>query len=93
MPSDEVGLHHLLAGKIDFMLMDENVARQLLARKFSASEAQRVVIDASPAHTVNMADLYFVCARRSPSCPPLIESFNRGLKTLNTGVTTRACGA
>ncbi|WP_306523385.1 ABC transporter substrate-binding protein [Rheinheimera sp.] len=74
--SDYANLQNLLAGKVDYVLMDPVVAHQLLLQMPSSTAKVRYL--SKPVLTAQSA--YLVCSRNYLPCIDIIRKFNLGLK-------------
>lgn len=79
LTSDEQGLRQLLAGRIDLFPVDKVVGFDLLHRKFTAAERQRLTFHPRPLHSASM---HLLLSREVPGNAELMQRFNRGLKQL-----------
>ncbi|WP_275544488.1 substrate-binding periplasmic protein [Pseudomonas sp. Marseille-Q0931] len=79
LTSDEQGLRQLLAGRIDLFPVDKVVGFDLLHRKFTATERQRLSFHPKPLHSASM---YLLLSRNVPGNVELMQRFNLGLKQL-----------
>ncbi|MBA4342495.1 MAG: hypothetical protein C0423_10120 [Methylibium sp.] len=79
-PDDLLGLRKLLAGRIDLIPMERNVACDLLSRHFSNTEAAR--LSAHPRLLTDSFTTHLMLPPQLPASRPLLEAFNRGLASL-----------
>lgn len=79
-PNDVLGLRMLLAGRIDVLPLDRNVACEALLANFSAAEQSQVMI-----HPRLMTDSFTTHVLFPPTkaqSRALLDAFNRGLRAL-----------
>lgn len=79
-PDDVSNLHKLLAGRVDVVPLDRNVACDLLGAKFTGEQAHRV--RAHPKLFVPDFTTHVMMSEKLPESARRMEAFNRGLKAL-----------
>ncbi|TRO24391.1 transporter substrate-binding domain-containing protein [Ectopseudomonas mendocina] len=79
LTGDEQGLRQLLAGRIDVFPVDKVVGFDLLYKKFSAAERQRLSFHRKP---LRSDSLHLLLSREVPGNDELMQRFNRGLNQL-----------
>ena len=79
-PDDVSNLNKLLAGRVDVVPLDRNVACELLDAKFTGEQARRV--RAHPRLFVPDFTTHLMMSEKLPESARRMEAFNRGLKAL-----------
>lgn len=79
-PDDVSNLNKLLAGRVDVVPLDRNVACDLLGAKFTGEQARRV--KAHPKLFVPDFTTHLMMSERQPASAKRMELFNQGLKAL-----------
>ena len=79
-PDDVSNLHKLLAGRVDVVPLDRNVACDLLGAKFTGEQARRV--RAFPKLFVPDFTTHVMMSAKHSLSAQRMEAFNRGLKAL-----------
>ncbi|WP_082836258.1 transporter substrate-binding domain-containing protein [Acidovorax sp. GW101-3H11] len=79
-PDDVSNLNKLLAGRVDVVPLDRNVACDLLGAKFTGEQAHRV--RAHPKLFVPDFTTHLMMSEKLPASAKRLEAFNRGLKAL-----------
>lgn len=79
-PDDLLGLRKLLAGRIDIIPMERNVACDLLSVHFSAADAERLA--AHPRLLTDAFTTHLLLPPKRAGSARLLEDFNRGLASL-----------
>ena len=79
-PDDVSNLNKLLAGRVDVVPLDRNVACDLLGAKFTGEQARRV--RAHPKLFVPDFTTHLMMSEKLPASAKRMEAFNRGLKAL-----------
>ena len=79
-PDDVSNLNKLLAGRVDVVPLDRNVACDLLGARFTGEQARRV--RAHPQLFVPDFTTHVMMSEKLPDSARRMEAFNRGLKAL-----------
>lgn len=79
-PDDLSALRKLLAGRVELVPMERNVACYLLARHFSSAQADK--LQAHPRLLTDRFTTHLLLPRKAADSPALLADFNRGLKQL-----------
>ncbi len=77
--TDELNFRKMLRERIQIFPLDKDVAFELLNRKFTKKEIQRLTYHPK---AVNSGDLYLLFSKKVPRNKRLLELFNQGLKEL-----------
>ncbi|WP_298213008.1 transporter substrate-binding domain-containing protein [Acidovorax sp.] len=79
-PDDVSNLNKLLAGRVDIVLLDRNVACDLLGSKFTGEQARRV--RAHPKLFVPNFTTHVMMSEKLPESARRMKAFNQGLEAL-----------
>ncbi|MCP5160283.1 MAG: transporter substrate-binding domain-containing protein [Hahellaceae bacterium] len=75
-----VSMKMLLNNRVDAVVIDPLVARQLLLTHFAESANRVYFVEQPP---IKNYDLHLICARDNPQCPTLISRFDAQIKKMN----------
>jgi len=79
-----LGIHMLLANRLDAFPIDKVVARAMLQQDFTAEQRSRLVMHPRSLRT---DPLYLLLSRKKAGNQKLLERFNRGLQQLRDSGT------